>query len=341
MALWVKPAGVPGAQYSALKGVDLRATSVYDLQARAVAEDKLDVPPSRVTLRLVACSARPPSADDEAAAVALDDPSISLADAGVTGTAWLLACVASPPTRLLSVASRARGRPLWSQWLINTQADLNSRLAHGQLWQMDAGGKLIRSVALLPELSEDPAAQYFYKDTLLVESLDSATAAIASLARGTERESTRGIAADALVQRTFGALTPLLGGEPHEFDVGDKAFLEVDGLLGTYDHSWVLLNSAKLTAGHTDVFEVMAAALKLHLLLHNEVTCPQSLAAYGRARVHAFLSASHFLPGVQELAVQNGVTPVQCSGARYHVPAHAAPSLPAIDAADAPSRALV
>ena len=338
MALWVKPAGVPGAQYCAVKGVDLQATTVYDLQARAVAEDKLDVPPSRVTLRLVACSARPPSADDEAAAVALDDPSISLADAGVTGTAWLLACVA---TRLLSVASRARGRQLWSQWLISTQADLNSRLAHGQLWQMDAGGKLIRSVALLPELSEDPAAQYFYKDTLLVESLDFATVAIANLASGAERESTRGIAADALVQRTFGALTPLLGGEPHEFDVGDKAFLEVDGLLGTYDHSWVLLNSAKLTAGHTDVFEVMAAALKLHHLLHNEVTCPPSLAAYGRARVHAFLSASHFLPGVQELAVQKGVTPVQCSGARYHVPAHAAPSLPAIDAADAPSRALV
>ncbi len=44
--------------------------------------------------------------------------------------------------------------------------------------------------------------------------------------------------------------------------------------------------------------------------------------------MHAFLSASHFLPDVQQLAVQRGITPVLCSGARYHVPAHAAASLP-------------
>ena len=46
------------------------------------------------------------------------------------------------------------------------------------------------------------------------------------------------------------------------------------------------------------------------------------------ARVHAFLSAFHFLPGVAELAVQEGVTPVLCSSERFHVPPAAAASLP-------------
>jgi hypothetical protein len=71
------------------------------------------------------------------------------------------------------------------------------------------------------------------------------------------------------------------------------------------------------------------SATKLHDLLRTPSgKKPAALAAYANARVHAFLSATHFLPGVQELAVQHGVTPVQCSGARYHVPAHAASSLP-------------
>jgi hypothetical protein len=293
-----------------------------------MAQAKLDLDPSLVTLRLVKCGAGKPSSAQEAAAEELNDPRLSLADAGVTSTAWLLAGVT---THRLSVASRASGRRLWSQWHVITQADFVRRLAHGQLWQMDAGGTLMHTVGALSELSEDPAAKYFFKDAVLADAVHSATAAIANLAAGTERESTRGIAADELVQRTFGALTPLLGGEPHEFNVGEKALLEVDGLLGTNDHAWVLLNSAKLTAGRGDVYEVLAAALLLHKVLRDENIRPAFLAPYACARVHAFLSASHFLPGILELAVQEGVTPVQCSGARYHVPAHAAPVLPAID----------
>ena len=80
-------------QYAAVKGVDLQV-SVDDLKARWLSEEKLDVRPSRVTLRLVACGARKPSAAEEAAAAELDDPSLTLAEAGVTGTAWLLAVVA-------------------------------------------------------------------------------------------------------------------------------------------------------------------------------------------------------------------------------------------------------
>ena len=62
---------------------------------------------------------------------------------------------------------------------------------------------------------------------------------------------------------------------------------------------------------------------------------PAELAAYAHARVHAFLSAPHFLPGVPELAARNGVTPLQCSGRRFHVSPHAAASLPRAGAADA------
>ena len=93
VTLWVKPMDVAGAQYADVKAVDLQQT-VSDFKRCWMPQAKLDVDPSRVTLRLVACGARKPSAAEEAAAAELDDPSLTLADAGITRTAWLLAFVA-------------------------------------------------------------------------------------------------------------------------------------------------------------------------------------------------------------------------------------------------------
>ena len=93
MTLWLKSFGVAGARYVAVKGVDLLQTA-DDFITCWVSQEKLDVRPSLVTLRLVACRPRKPSAADEAAAAELDDPSLTLAESGVTGTAWLLAVVA-------------------------------------------------------------------------------------------------------------------------------------------------------------------------------------------------------------------------------------------------------
>jgi hypothetical protein len=90
VTVWVKSSGVAGARYVAVKDVDLMQT-VDDFISRWVSEEQLDVRPSRVTLRLVACGSRKPSAAEEEAAVVLDDPSLNLAEARVTGTAWLLA----------------------------------------------------------------------------------------------------------------------------------------------------------------------------------------------------------------------------------------------------------
>jgi hypothetical protein len=84
---------VAGAQYAEVEDVELQQT-VSKFKARWVVQAKLDVDPSLVTLRLVACGARKPSTAEEAAAVELDDPSLSLAEARVTSTAWLLAFVA-------------------------------------------------------------------------------------------------------------------------------------------------------------------------------------------------------------------------------------------------------
>ena len=90
VTVWIKRMDVPGARYVAVKGVDLEQT-VDDFTARWVVQAKLDVDPSLVTLRLVKCGPRKPSAAEEAAAVLLDDPSLNIAEARVTGTAWLLA----------------------------------------------------------------------------------------------------------------------------------------------------------------------------------------------------------------------------------------------------------
>ena len=93
ITVWVKRMDVAGAQYVAVKGVDLQQT-VDDFKARWVAQAKLDVDPSLVTLRLVKCGARKPEPDEEAHAALLDDPRKTLEAAGVTDGCNLLAFVA-------------------------------------------------------------------------------------------------------------------------------------------------------------------------------------------------------------------------------------------------------
>ena len=66
--VWVKRMDVLGARYVAVKGVDAQQ-SVDDFTARFVAQAKLDVDPSLVTLRLARCGSRKPTAEEEAAAV--------------------------------------------------------------------------------------------------------------------------------------------------------------------------------------------------------------------------------------------------------------------------------
>jgi hypothetical protein len=98
VTLWVKPRDIAGARYVEVEDVDLQQT-VSKFTARWMAQAKLDVDPSRVTLRLVACSARKPSSAEEAAAAVLDDPRLTLAAAGVSDGCSLLAYVAgaAPP----------------------------------------------------------------------------------------------------------------------------------------------------------------------------------------------------------------------------------------------------
>ena len=87
---------VLGARYVAVKGVDAQQ-SVDDFTTRFVAQAKLDVDPSLVTLRLViTAGGEEPTEAEEASAVVLR-PRISLADAGVTDGCSLLAFVAGSP----------------------------------------------------------------------------------------------------------------------------------------------------------------------------------------------------------------------------------------------------
>ena len=92
--LWVLRTDVAGARYSEVEDVDLQQT-VSKFTARWVAAEELGVRPSLVTLRLVKCGEGKPE-DDSPVIKMLDDPSLSLAKSGVTGTAWLRAYVAKP-----------------------------------------------------------------------------------------------------------------------------------------------------------------------------------------------------------------------------------------------------
>ena len=93
ITVWVKRMDVAGAQYVAVKDVDLEQT-VDDFKPRWVAQAKLDVDPSLVTLRLVKRGAGKPTAKQEVNAKVLDDPRLTLAAAGLTDGCSLLAFVA-------------------------------------------------------------------------------------------------------------------------------------------------------------------------------------------------------------------------------------------------------
>lgn len=86
---------VEDARYAAVKNVDLQQT-VDDFTACWVDQVKLGVDTGLVTLHLVKCGEGKPTAMEESSDVALDDPSLSLDNSGVTGTAWLRAYVARP-----------------------------------------------------------------------------------------------------------------------------------------------------------------------------------------------------------------------------------------------------
>jgi hypothetical protein len=89
ITVWVKRKDVAGAQYVAVKGVDLQQT-VDDFKARWIAQAKLDVDPSLVTLQLVESSEAEPKPKEEAIAKELR-PRLTLASAGLTDGCSLLA----------------------------------------------------------------------------------------------------------------------------------------------------------------------------------------------------------------------------------------------------------
>lgn len=97
VTIYVKRADVAGARYAAVSGVAAEQT-VDELTACWMKQAKLrDVDPSLVTLHRVACSLHKPPPLAEADAKALDDPSLTLVEAGLASTAWLLATVAQAP----------------------------------------------------------------------------------------------------------------------------------------------------------------------------------------------------------------------------------------------------
>jgi hypothetical protein len=108
ITVWVKRMDVADAQYVEVENVDLQQT-VSKFKARWLAQAKLDVDPSLVTLRLVKCGARKPEIVDEAKAEVLDDPRLTLAAAGLTDGCSLLAFVAGTKTERLSTSMDAPG----------------------------------------------------------------------------------------------------------------------------------------------------------------------------------------------------------------------------------------
>jgi hypothetical protein len=120
ITVWVKRMDVADAQYVEVENLDLEQT-VDDFKARWVAQAKLDVRPSLVTLRLVKCGARKPTPAQEAKAKALDDPRLTLAGAGFTDGCSLLAFFAGALLGCALCLSSAKTLTRWFStafWLV-------------------------------------------------------------------------------------------------------------------------------------------------------------------------------------------------------------------------------
>ena len=97
--VWVKRTDVEGARYIEVEDLDLQQLTVSKLIARWLTVVKLEgIAADLVSLKLVPNGARKPTADKEAAATLLDDPSQSLSDAGIADSSWLLAVIVSAAT---------------------------------------------------------------------------------------------------------------------------------------------------------------------------------------------------------------------------------------------------
>jgi hypothetical protein len=97
LTLWIKRVGPDvqqGAEYSAVRGVD-PSVDIDELKARWVRDKNVDVDPSLVQLRVVKRGSGKPDATQEGQATLLDDPSVTLREARLAPTTWLLARVAS------------------------------------------------------------------------------------------------------------------------------------------------------------------------------------------------------------------------------------------------------
>ncbi len=126
MTLWLKSLGVAGARYVAVKDVDSMQT-VDDFISRWVSEEKLDVRPSLVTLRLVRCAGDEPTAEEEAAAILLS-PRRTLREAGIADGSSLLACVSVPSSS--RAGSEGGSSPEASSALALALGSLTARLCN-------------------------------------------------------------------------------------------------------------------------------------------------------------------------------------------------------------------
>jgi len=226
------------------------------------------------------------------------------------------AAEAAPPSEIWV---RERHHRQWYsvRWRVGTPAELKDSIGRGRLLQLDTSGAPVCSVVSRAQLR--PGATYIFKEA---ETTD-VEGAVRNLAAGHERASTAALAADARLRAAFGALRPFNGGEPYSFRGAEAAVLQADGLvLPEPPRRAVLLNEAKLTPTAADVDDVVSRALMLQLILRGTrrvTNFPPELLAYRAAAVLPCLSGANFEPRVVALAVAQGVVPVVCSGARFHV----------------------
>ena len=110
--LWVKQEGAD-AQYAEVEDVDPQLT-VSKLKARWVSDVALDVHPSFVSLRLVRCAGKEPTAEEEAAAAVLS-PRRTLREAGVADGSSLLAHCDAALGSSAEGACCVRRLPCWSR----------------------------------------------------------------------------------------------------------------------------------------------------------------------------------------------------------------------------------
>lgn len=236
--------------------------------------------------------------------------SLTLADAGVAPSAFLLVHVNSPPRhaeRVVLMLRSGRNKPVEATF--SSAKDFADYAATHDVSFVSKDGLEKRIVRTLAEAQSGVEGDFLRLTSsvgVLSQRADDFTGYIDNAASSQEQATTRAIAGSAELVAELGTLTPVADAGSVVFSLkgrpeGGEAALEADGIVA--NSSVVVLNSVKLTPSKADVTQVRQDALTLKFILEH----PEAYVSSPKGALEAMAGITHVVPAISGYNFQAAV----------------------------------